>query len=132
MANKKQTNQVKILYLCDGCACPEDKKANCFTNGKTCCHTSDRRHSLVLKNEGKRLQTKFVYTPHSTHVLVEQFERGSNNKKIMKMLHDKDILKNKIEKLKTWKRIPKQITSKETETAPNNEKETKKEENSEE
>ena len=51
------------LYLCDGKACPEEKKQICFTQGGTCKHTSHKEHAVNFYEEiqWRRFPGTFIF-----------------------------------------------------------------------
>lgn len=74
---------VDKLYICDGLAC-RGSRANCYTRGGKCVHTSDKNHSIK-----KRLGNEFPPTYFISHndVEIEQIKIKDS----MKGLHDGEI-----------------------------------------
>ena len=77
VTKKDSSESIKYLYLCDGHACPEEKKKCCFTQKlpprMACMHTSDKTHAVMEVFKGI-IPTRFDPLPGNPHILVERFD----------------------------------------------------------
>ena len=102
VTKEDSSESVKYLYLCDGYACPEEKKKFCFTqkipSKMACMHTSDKAHAITQLLKGI-IPTKFDPLPGKPDVLVEHFDYAySTNEGDFQKWFDTKINNNRKEK----------------------------------
>lgn len=94
ITSEASSKNVKYLYLCDGHACPEEKKKCCFTQKlpprMACMHTSDKNHAIMRPFKGI-IPTKFDPLFGNPNVLVEHFDYpyGENEEGLQEWLDTK-------------------------------------------
>lgn len=101
VTKEDSSESVKYLYLCDGYACPEEKKKFCFTQKipprLACMHTSDKTHAITQLLKGI-IPTKFDPLPGKPDVLVEHFDYAYSMDDNFQKLFDTKINNNRKEK----------------------------------
>jgi len=87
----------KLLYLCDGQACDENRKKVCWTQhlppNLSCHHTTDINHSLSKKLKGL-LPTKFIPIGDNSNALFEYIDYSYANDEKMKTFFNKMLNKS--------------------------------------
>lgn len=77
VTSEDSSKKIKYLYLCDGHACPEEKKKCCYTlklpPRMACMHTSDKTHAVMRAFKGI-IPTKFDPLSGNPDILVEHFD----------------------------------------------------------